>query len=218
MPEPTRDQPPAEAVDLSISGMTCASCATRVEVALSRLPGIESAQVKVEGFNFDIRKHLLEYDEVINEQRRVIYDQRTEILRRDDLRDVAWPMIEQEVEALVAGHTASPDRAEWDLAGLALTLRSFFPLPEDEDPESWKGWTLDELTGHLLSLAKESYEAKEARLGPDLMHQLERAVMLRVIDQWWVRHLTAVDELPENFSCTYWKRSWPAIIGSPSLT
>ena len=156
---------------------------------------IESAQVKVEGFNFDIRKHLLEYDEVINEQRRVIYDQRTEILRRDDLRDVAWPMIEQEVEALVAGHTASPDRAEWDLAGLALTLRSFFPLPEDEDPESWKGWTLDELTGHLLSLAKEAYEAKEARLGPDLMHQLERAVMLRVIDQWWVRHLTAVDEL-----------------------
>ena len=71
---------------------------------------IESAQVKVEGFNFDIRKHLLEYDEVINEQRRVIYDQRTEILRRDDLREVAWPMIEQEVEALIASHTALPDR------------------------------------------------------------------------------------------------------------
>ena len=156
---------------------------------------IESAQVKVEGFNFDIRKHLLEYDEVINEQRRVIYDQRTEILRRDDLREVAWPMIEQEVEALIASHTALPDRDDWDLVGLAQTLRGFFPLPEDEDPTTWKDWSLDALTGHLLSLAEEAYEAKETRLGPVLMGQLERMVMLRVIDQWWIRHLTAIDEL-----------------------
>ncbi len=156
---------------------------------------IEGAQVKVEGFNFDIRKHLLEYDEVINEQRRVIYDQRTEILRRADLRDVAWPMIEREVEALVAGHTAAPDKDEWDLAGLAQTLRGFFPLPEDEDPEDWRAWSVDDLNGHILALAQDAYDAKEARLGPDLMRQLERAVMLRVIDQWWVRHLTAVDEL-----------------------
>jgi preprotein translocase subunit SecA len=156
---------------------------------------IESAQVKVEGFNFDIRKHLLEYDEVINEQRRVIYEQRTEVLRRDDLRPVVWRMVEEDVEAIVAGHTLDEHPEDWDLDALATEIRLLFHLPEDEDPAGWVGWSPEELTGHLLSLAEEYYAAKTERLGEDVIHQIERTVMLRTIDHWWVRHLTALDEL-----------------------
>ncbi|MCB9176617.1 MAG: preprotein translocase subunit SecA [Caldilineae bacterium] len=156
---------------------------------------IESAQVKVEGYNFDIRKHLLEYDEVINEQRRVIYEQRTEVLKREDLRSTVWQMVEDEIEGMVAVHTLGEHADEWDLNGLATMARTLFHLPEDEDPADWRSWTPDEIAGHLISLATEYYEAKYARLGESVMHQLERTVMLRTIDQWWVRHLTALDEL-----------------------
>ncbi len=156
---------------------------------------IESAQVKVEGYNFDIRKHLLEYDEVINEQRRVIYEQRTEVLRREDLRESVWGMVEEEVEHMVAGHTAAEHREDWDISGLATVAGTLFPLPEDEEPEDWREWHPEQITGHLLALAEEYYEAKRERLGDEVMHQLERTVMLRTIDHWWVRHLTALDEL-----------------------
>ncbi len=156
---------------------------------------IEQAQVKVEGYNFDLRKHLLEFDEVINEQRRVIYDQRTEILKREDLRPTIWSMIEKTIEGLVAAYTAAQYADEWDLAGLATAVRAVFPLPEAEDPESWRAWSTEEVNGHLLALAEDEYNAKTELLGPEMMHQLERAVMLRTIDTWWVRHLTALDEL-----------------------
>jgi preprotein translocase subunit SecA len=155
---------------------------------------IEAAQVKVEGYNFDLRKHLLEYDEVINEQRRVVYEQRTEVLRREDLRSVVWEMVEDEISSLVPLHAAG-DREDWDMVGLGSALRAILPVPVDEDVEDWRNWTVEEMEGHILSLAEEAYDAKTERLGPDLMHQIERVVLLRVIDQWWVRHLTALDEL-----------------------
>jgi preprotein translocase subunit SecA len=156
---------------------------------------IESAQVKVEGYNFDLRKHLLEYDEVINEQRRIIYDQRTQILQRDDLRATIWGMVEEEIEDLVSTYTVPGRPEEWDVHGLAASLRPIFDLAPDEDPDDWKDWSVAEVQEHLLALAEEAYDAKTERLGADVMHQVERAVMLRVIDQWWVRHLTALDEL-----------------------
>ena len=155
---------------------------------------IEAAQVKVEGYNFDLRKHLLEYDEVINEQRRVIYQQRTEVLRRDDLRSVVWDMFGAEVASLLPTYT-SGDRDDWDMAGLATALRMLFPLPEDEDTDDWRNWSTEEIQGHILALADDTYNAKAERLGAEMMHQVERAVLLRVIDQWWIRHLTALDEL-----------------------
>ncbi len=123
--------------------------------------------MKVEGYNFDLRKHLLEYDEVINEQRRVIYEQRTEVLQREDLRPIIWDMVAGEIEGLVPIYTAPSDREDWDMAGpghgRACTI---FPLPEDEDPEEWRDWTPDEITDHLLALAEEAYDAKTERLGP----------------------------------------------------
>ena len=155
---------------------------------------IEGAQVKVEGYNFDVRKHLLEYDEVINEQRKLIYGQRAEILRREEYRPIFWTMLEEEVAALVDLYTAG-ERDEWDLAGLHTVVRSIFPIPDDEHHEDWRSWSPDAIRNHLLALAEELYDAKTARLGPDLMHQLERHVLLRTIDNAWIHHLTALDEL-----------------------
>jgi preprotein translocase subunit SecA len=151
--------------------------------------------VKVEGYNFDLRKHLLEYDEVINEQRRVIYEQRTEVLKRDDLRPQVWEMVTEEITGLVPAYTASGHRDEWDTAGLAQAVHALFALPADEDPEDWRQWTPDEISDHLLALAEDYYNAKVERLGADMMHQIERYVMLQSIDTWWIRHLTALDEL-----------------------
>jgi preprotein translocase subunit SecA len=156
---------------------------------------IEGAQVKVEGYNFDLRKHLLEYDEVINEQRKVIYEQRTTVLQHDDLRPAVWEMVAEEVAGLVPAYTAASERQDWDMLGLAHAAHAIFQLPEGTDPEEWRQWTPDEIAEHLTALAEETFEAKRERLGDETMHQLERAVMLRAIDTWWIRHLTALDEL-----------------------
>jgi preprotein translocase subunit SecA len=156
---------------------------------------IEGAQVKVEGFNFDTRKHLLEYDEVINQQRTVIYNQRNEVLRREDLRPVIWDLLEAEIGGLVSTFTASEEPEEWDIESLATQVRTIFELPEDEDPTDWAEWEPDEIREHLLTIADELYAAKVERLGEEVMLQLERAVLLRAIDQSWIRHLTALDEL-----------------------
>jgi preprotein translocase subunit SecA len=156
---------------------------------------IESAQVKVEGYNFDLRKHLLEYDEVINEQRKVIYAQRTEVLRRDELREHVWEMVSEEITSLVPPYTASNHRDDWDMTGLAQAVHALFPLPAGEDPEDWRQWTPNEIGDHLLALAEDCYNAKAERLGAETMHALERAVLLQSIDSWWIRHLTALDEL-----------------------
>ena len=156
---------------------------------------IEGAQGKVEGYNFDLRKHLLEYDEVINEQRRVIYQQRTEILKRDELRPIVWDMLTDEVRALVSTYTGWGEPDEWDIDGLSTAARTLFEIPEDEEVEDWRGWSAEEIGDHILALAEDVYDAKVERLGEEVMLDLERAVMLRSIDQAWIRHLTALDEL-----------------------
>jgi preprotein translocase subunit SecA len=157
---------------------------------------IESAQMKVEGYNFDLRKHLLEYDEVINRQRRVIYEMRTEVLKREDLRTVIWERLEGLVDGMVQSYLAGAHGEDWDMAGLATAAKSLFlPADSEEDTEAWRTWSADQVGGHLLALAKEVYDDKRARLGDELMDRLEREVMLRSIDSWWVKHLTALEEL-----------------------
>ncbi len=156
---------------------------------------IEGAQGKVEGYNFDLRKHLLEYDEVINEQRRVIYQQRTEILKREELRPIVWDMLSEEVQSLVATYTGWGEAHDWDVDGLATAIRTVFEVPADESVEDWREWSPEEIGDHIMALAEDIYDSKVERLGEDVMLQMERAVMLRAIDQAWIRHLTALDEL-----------------------
>jgi len=159
---------------------------------------IESAQTRVEGHNFDIRKHLLEYDDVVNQQREVIYAQRRRILASPNLRETTLTMVTDTLRQLVADASASEDPDEWDFVTLHNAVRAIFPLPATTTASRWHTMAPDEIEEELMALAEQLYDEKEQGLGPELMHRLERAVMLRVVDNLWVRHLTDLDALREG--------------------
>ncbi len=159
---------------------------------------IESAQMRVEGYNFDIRKHVLEYDDVVNKQREVIYNQRRQILSEPTMRPTIMGMVADEIKNLVQQFAGSPERSEWDLAGLSAELNKIIFPPHGERPEHWRDFTAEQLTDHLIALAEKAYDVKEQAMGAEMLRQLERLVMLRAVDNRWVRHLTDLDELREG--------------------
>jgi preprotein translocase subunit SecA len=172
---------------------------------------IENAQVRVEGYNFDIRKHVLEYDNVVNKQREIIYTQRRQILSEPSMRPTVMGMVEDEVRGLAQKFAGDVDRAEWDLMGLAAELIKIMPLPRGEQPEAWRRLTQPELIDRLLALAEEAYAAKEVGLGETVMRQIERLVMLQAVDNRWVRHLTDLDELREGIGLRAFAQQDPLI-------
>jgi len=155
---------------------------------------IEQSQIKMEGYNFDVRKHLLEYDDVINKQREVIYGQRRKILESSNLRSLVLDMLRENIAALVATFAAGNYKEEWDLQTLANEIRKIFPLPNDA-PVAWAKLTPSQIQDELDDLAEREYKEKETQQGSDEERLLERLVMLDAIDKLWVRHLTALDEL-----------------------
>jgi preprotein translocase subunit SecA len=152
----------------------------------------------VEGYNFDIRKHVLEYDNVVNTQREVIYNQRRQILSEPTMRPTIMGMVEDELRALAEQFTGHLAQENWDLAGLAAEVNKIFPLPKEEKPGNWRRFAASELADHLVALAEQTYDAKEKALGAEQMRHLEKLVMLRAVDNRWVRHLTDLDELREG--------------------
>jgi preprotein translocase subunit SecA len=160
---------------------------------------IERAQSTVEQRNGEIRKNVLKYDEVMNEQRKVIYARRDQILDGADLKAAAGEYLDEAIDALLDTHCASAATDEWDLAGLAKELTTFWPTTV----------TLDDLdhahdtkTVHrmLLDDALAYYERREAELTPVVMRDVERQVMLRIIDQRWREHLDEMDYLQEGIN------------------
>lgn len=160
---------------------------------------IGQAQVRVEGYNFDIRKRVLEYDDVVNKQREVIYRQRREVLEREDLRDEYLKTLDEQIGKLVDEFAPDQFDAEsWDLEGLHRQLFTFFPVPAHITPETMTGKSLDDLEDMLLEAVREAYDKKAAELGSELMQRAERLVLLNAIDQHWRRHLTDLDVLREG--------------------
>lgn len=155
---------------------------------------IEGAQERVEGHNFDMRKHLIEYDDVTNQQRQVIYDQRRLILNEANLRPIVWDILEEELRRTVQAHTQGYED-DWDLGALHESIHRMIRLPDSHSPATWKGMDAAEITDQVLAIAESNYSAREEQLGAEAMRQLERILLLRVIDGRWVRHLTALDEL-----------------------
>jgi preprotein translocase subunit SecA len=157
---------------------------------------IENAQSRVEGYNFDSRKHVVEYDDVINRQRETIYRERNRILRSSDLGPTVEAMLEDEIAALVAEHTAGDHHSDWNLAGLRTQLTAMVPTLTDADLAF-----LDDarepglVITQLGELVRERYEKRRTELGEQGSRVLERLVLLRVIDSLWVEHLTAVDDM-----------------------
>ncbi len=151
---------------------------------------IEKAQIRVENHNFDIRKHLLEYDDVVNKQREVIYSLRRDVLMEEDVSDVMLDYIENVCAATLAAHAdenSAPDY--WDFDGLARAYQNLAlaPLPLRKEERLSLGY--DALRERLQESLLERYRSKEARVGPDLTRQLERFVLLQVIDEHWRDHL-----------------------------
>jgi preprotein translocase subunit SecA len=160
---------------------------------------IAQAQVRVEGHNFDIRKKVLEYDDVVNKQRDTLYRQRREILTAEDMREQYLKILEDAVVDTLdefIGEDDDPDT--WDLETLQRQLFTIFPVPAHITPETMQGKSLDELEEMLVSAIHEAYDAKTQELGEELMHRAERLVMLNTLDAFWRRHLTDLDVLREG--------------------
>jgi len=126
---------------------------------------IESVQTRVEGYNFDIRKHVLEYDDVVNQQREVIYAQRRQVLARPDLKDQVLRMVGDEVERLLDVHCPGNEPEEWDLKGLYGELRTFIPLPPTLDYRQWEKVTRREIREQLDEIVAQTYETLYRNLG-----------------------------------------------------
>jgi preprotein translocase subunit SecA len=183
---------------------------------------IESAQRKVEGMHFDTRKHLLEYDDVLNRHREVVYGKRKIVLEtfnkefknelpegEQSLKDIILEMVEQEIEQVVSFHTNTEDRKDWNVKEIVETVVTIFPLNENEknkiiDIASAKHSVKTEDIGirtelieYLVLLAKEKYEEHLVKQAPDrnMMLEIEKQVLLRGMDNLWVDHLVAVDYL-----------------------
>ena len=159
---------------------------------------VERAQKKVEGRNFDIRKQLLEYDDVANDQRRVIYEQRNEILSAEDVSDSVMG-IREEVLDLAISEFVPPQslHEQWDLPGLQDHLKSEFNLeaPVVEWAEQDERFHEEQLRERLQALHREAYQAKVAEAGEALMRRFEKQVMLQVLDTRWKEHLQSMDHL-----------------------
>jgi len=158
---------------------------------------IENAQMKVEGFHFDIRKHLVEYDDIVNKHREVIYAERRKVLEGADLRANILSMAQDEIGTLVSAH-CNNELLEPDYEGLLAELTDIFPLPTQINAAALSKTGTGEITEKLTDHAERLYEQKEQELGPQNMRLAERVVMLRTIDSLWKDHLTAMDHLRQR--------------------
>ncbi len=161
---------------------------------------LTQAQVRVEGHNFDIRKRVLEYDDVVNKQREALYAKRAQILTRSDLRDDFLQILETEIGQMVDEYApADLDPSEWDVDLLHRQLFTLFPVPEDITPDTLADIEdADDLEALLLDSAQEAYDRKATELGADIMPRAERLVMLNAMDTHWRRNLTDLDMLREG--------------------
>ena len=172
---------------------------------------IENAQTKVEGHNFDIRKHVLQYDEVVNEQRNRIYDQRRRILTEPSLKTAIEAMIEEEIRSVVAQFTSGEYEDEWQLDELVQALRGIFPLPAEFSVEQWHKRHRDEIEEQAVTLALDAYHAKETEMSEPTMRQAEKQIMLWAVDNRWVRHLTDLDHLREGIGLQAYAQVDPVV-------
>jgi len=158
---------------------------------------IENVQVKVEGYHFDVRKHLVEFDDVVNKHREVIYGERRKILEGADLKANILDMVREELKNIVATYTGARG-VEWDLKGLLDDAKTIFPIPPNLNVEALSQLSSKEIEDKLTQLAESLYEEREKEFGPENMRILERLVMLRIIDSLWVEHLTAMEHMRQQ--------------------
>ncbi len=157
---------------------------------------IESAQSRVEGYNFDIRKRVVEYDDVINKQRETIYAERDKVLRNEDLTATVRDFVDDEIQTLVDQHMAGESIHDWDFDGLARELNQMGLEGGDVDAQALADIGVrEDIVVHLGDVVDATLEKREQELGEELWAQVERLVLLRTIDTLWVDHLTELDDM-----------------------
>ncbi len=173
---------------------------------------IETAQKRVENRNFDIRKHVLQYDDVMNQQRELIYRQRRQVLTGENLKDNILEMIDACVERVVSAYAPEGVHPEeWDLKGLLDQAEQLFLPGHQLTPEDLEDMGRQELEVTLAEHSHAAYEAREQELGPDTMREVERVIMLRIVDDKWMDHLDAMDQLREGIGLRAYGQKDPLV-------
>ncbi len=175
---------------------------------------IESSQKKVEGRNFSIRKNVLNYDDVMNTQREIIYKQRSQVLDGEDLHDTILNMMDEFITNTVNSYLIDEDvKDEWNIVGLKERFLGWLIGPEDltfEDDEL-QSVTRQDITTALTDKAKEIYQAKEDEYGSDVIRELERVILLKVVDTKWMAHIDDMDELKKGIGLRAFGQKNPVI-------
>jgi preprotein translocase subunit SecA len=175
---------------------------------------IESAQTKVEGHNSDIRRHVVQYDDVMNRHREVIYADRGRIVSGDDMSDKIDELVSEELESIV-DRNIGVKGGEIDYDAVADDYNALFPLEPGAarlSAEDLYGLSREDIIDALQVDADEAYQEVEDRFGPEPMRQVERHVLLSVIDRLWVEHLTAMDELREGVGLQAYGQKDPLVV------
>ena len=176
---------------------------------------IETAQKKVEGRNFSIRKHVLEYDDVMNKQREIIYGQRRQVLEGQDLHATYLKMISQVMREVMLDFCADlPNSADWDIAAIQAKVMDIFgelgTLKKLQQAK--KGLDAEELTNELISEALDRYEHRVEEIGsPEIMREAERMVLLRTVDSKWMDHIDMMDDLRDSIGMRGYAQHDPVV-------
>lgn len=160
---------------------------------------IESAQKRVEGSNFDVRRVVLQYDDVMNQQRQVIYKQRKEVLESENLRDIVIQMINSHMERMLEMFCPPSEvPEEWNLDGLLEQANATFLTEGKLTVKDLKGMEVEEIREKFQKVIEESYDEREAYIGSESMREFEKVVVLRSVDSKWLDHIDAMDQLRQG--------------------
>lgn len=159
---------------------------------------VESAQKRVEGNNFDARKRLLQYDDVLRQQREIIYKERLEVLETENMRALVETMINEVIERTVIAHTSSDKQNEWNYKGLEDTLHANLLSEGAITRAQLEGKSSDEVIEFVKALVYSRYDEKEVEMTPERMREFEKVVLLRSIDSKWIDHIDAMDQLRQG--------------------
>ncbi|MEA3322811.1 MAG: preprotein translocase subunit SecA [Patescibacteria group bacterium] len=180
---------------------------------------IEGAQSKIEGFNFDIRKHVLDYDDVVNKQREVIYEKRRAALERDEVKSEILDLLHEEVEEIVSVHSLG-ERHSWEVKNIIKDVQAIFPLTSESenkveelisDNSKDDRETISHVIEYIFAQAKVVYNAKEQENGDESMRAIEKSILLRTVDQHWMNHLDAIDHLRQGIGLRGYGQQDPLI-------
>lgn len=160
---------------------------------------VESAQKRVEGNNFDSRKQLLQYDDVLRQQREIIYSQRNEVLTSENLRSIVENMIKSSLERNIQAHTPdNADRESWDLQAIVDYVNGNLLNEGEVEVSDLRGKEGDEIVEFIFAKVLQSYDEKEEKLSPEQMREFEKVIVLRAVDSKWIDHIDQMDQLRQG--------------------